>query len=120
MQDNNQREYNFVIVNSVDRPSIDHIAQVMPGGGVCRYLHMRLRYWNPMSTEEAVNIKDFGFGYEVDEKRNMVTFFRTGPSTVKYKDGTIREWQDDDYDFSLSMWKHDRKGSDDASAGAGG
>ena len=109
MQDNNQREYNFVIVNEMDRPSVDHVAQVMPGGGTCRYLHPRLRYWQPMGTEEATNIKDFGFGFEIDKKRGTVTFFRTNSSIAKYKDGSIREWQDDDNDFTLQLWCHERK-----------
>lgn len=109
MQDNNQREYNFVIVNGSDRPSQAHVAQVMPGGGTCRYLHPCLRNWNPMSTEHATNMVDFGFGYVIDEKRGTVTFYRAQPSEAKYPDGSTREWQDDDNDFTLQLWCHERK-----------
>jgi len=109
MQDNNQREYNFVIVNGADRPSQDHVAQVMPNGGECRYLHPRLRYWQPMGTEEATNMVDFGFGYEIDKKRGTVTFYRARPSDAKYKGGNTREWQDNDDDFTLQLWCHERK-----------
>lgn len=115
MQDNNQREYNFVIVNEMDRPCVDHVAQVMPDGGTCRYLHPRLRYWAGLSTEHATNIKDFGFDFEIDEKRGTVTFFRVAPSKATYKQsGQTRGWQDSDEDFTLHLWCHERKEKNNA------
>lgn len=102
-------DYNFVIVNEMDRPSVDHVAQVMPGGGTCRYLHPRLRRWVEMSTGRATNIRDFGFGYRVNDQNGDVIFFRVAPSEAKYSNGETREWQDDRQNFTLSLWCHDRK-----------
>lgn len=106
-----EEEYRFVIVNDIDRPSADHVAQVMPGGDTCRYIHQRLRKWYLLKTLYSTDLRDFGFDYSIDENNGEVIFYRNRPSVVRYEDGSIRDWQDVDhpYSFTLRLWCHQRK-----------
>lgn len=83
----------FYIVNDVDRPCEQHVAQLTgPKKDKLRYIHESLRDWDEMDLrEESTPVEEFGF--EIKRAHDRIMFFKTKHSSVFYPGGGRRLWQ---------------------------
>lgn len=89
------------IVNDMDRPSEDHIAEERDG--LLYYVHPRLaRDWagQGMSKERATHVASFGIA--LTREAFLLSGEKLFPSVATYSDGKPREWQGSpEFQFAL-------------------
>jgi hypothetical protein len=85
-------DYNFYIVNTMDRPAPHLIAYEEAG-----MLHYTNQDCKPLSMEEATNLIDFGFTYTIDEPTATLYLKLTNESKATYRNKKPRNWQGDEF-----------------------
>ncbi len=84
----------FYIVNDLDRPDAQHVAQIINEDFPIEleYLHPDLRDWGKLRYQnQSTNVEHFGFTIDIEE--NQATFRKIRESVAVYKDGLLRSWQ---------------------------
>lgn len=80
----------YAIVNDVDRPCEEFVAQLTPSGKL-RYMNPRLAHYPDFAADCATFLDDFGI--VVIEGDSIVTFVQAATSTATYPNGDRRYWQ---------------------------
>jgi len=90
-----KEEPRFVIVNDVDRPYQELVAQDI--NGKCYHMMRSVpgyeykKKYDALPSDAATDLEDFGFKILIRE--GCASFHLMKPSKAKYKDGSLREWQ---------------------------
>lgn len=99
-----KRPPKYAIVNTVDAPTPEMVAQWIPGVGYC-YLDRtgNKPSFDGMPADEATGINTFGitvFEHGDGPNKGKVDFLATGRSFARYHDGLPRLWQDSRHTFT--------------------
>lgn len=82
----------YVIINDIDAPQPNMVAQYVTGTGYC-YLDRRNARFDGMRGHEAIDVRKFGFSW-VEDTDGVVRFYRNELApTATYSDGESRRWK---------------------------
>lgn len=83
----------YIIVNTFDKPCPKLLAEVVNNKAyyMSRATIPNMKNFDGMEIVDGTPIEDFGF--EIVETPISVHFKQTRPSTAKYDNNTIRQWQ---------------------------